>query len=106
MSSAEHEQPPSAEEDDPPSRWQGLPIFPLPRVQLFPHALLPLHVFEPRYRDMVKDALAGPRLIAVAPREPGFETDYPARPAVRPIIGVGEVIGHEALEDGRHNILL
>ncbi len=91
---------------DPPARWHRLPIFPLPRVQLFPHALLPLHVFEPRYRDMVKDAMAGPRLIAVAALEPGFESDYHGRPAVRAVIGVGEVIGHEALEDGRANILL
>src|SRR6185369_8808617 len=96
----------SAEDDEPPSRWQGLPIFPLPRVQLFPHALLPLHVFEPRYRDMVRDAMAGPRLIAVAALEPGFEADYHGRPAVRAVVGVGEVIGHEALEDGRCNILL
>jgi Lon protease-like protein len=87
-------------------RWPRLPIFPLPRVQLFPHALLPLHVFEPRYRDMVRDAMAGPRLIAVAALEPGFEADYHGRPAVRAVVGVGEVIGHEALEDGRSNILL
>src|SRR4051794_14779459 len=87
-------------------RWHRLPIFPLPRVQLFPHALLPLHVFEPRYRDMVRDAMAGPRLIAVAALEPGFEADYHGRPAVRAIVGAGEVIGHEALEDGRSNILL
>jgi Lon protease-like protein len=91
---------------EPRSRWHRLPIFPLPRVQLFPHALLPLHVFEPRYRDMVKDAMAGPRLIAVAALEPGFESDYHGRPAVRAVIGVGEIIGHEGLEDGRANILL
>ena len=96
----------SAEDDEAPSRWPRLPIFPLPRVQLFPHALLPLHVFEPRYREMVKDALDGEGLIAVAALEPGFEADYHGRPAVRAVIGVGEVIGHEALADGRCNILL
>jgi Lon protease-like protein len=90
----------------PPSRWLRLPIFPLPQVQLFPHALLPLHVFEPRYRDMVRDALAGPRLIAVAALEPGFEDQYHDRPAVRAVVGVGEMIGHEPLADGRANILL
>jgi hypothetical protein len=87
-------------------RWARLPIFPLPGVQLFPHALLPLHVFEPRYRDMVRDAMAGERLIAIASFEPGYETNYQGRPAVRPIIGVGAVVGHEALGDGRANIVL
>ena len=88
------------------SRWHRLPIFPLPQVQLFPHALLPLHVFEPRYRAMVKDALAGERLIAIAALEPGFTSDYHGRPSVRAIIGIGEVVGHEPLDDGRCNILL
>ena len=87
-------------------RWTRLPIFPLPGVQLFPHALLPLHVFEPRYRDMVRDAMAGERLIAIASFEPGYETNYQGRPAVRPIIGVGAVVGHEALGEGRANIVL
>jgi len=87
-------------------RWPRLPIFPLPGVQLFPHALLPLHVFEPRYRDMVRDAMAGERLIAIAALEPGYETNYQGRPAVRPIIGVGAVVGHEALGEGRANIVL
>jgi hypothetical protein len=87
-------------------RWARLPIFPLPGVQLFPHALLPLHVFESRYRDMVRDAMAGERFIAIAAFEPGYESNYQGRPAVRPIIGVGAVVGHEALGDGRANIVL
>ena len=92
--------------EDTPPRWLRLPIFPLPRVQLFPQALLPLHVFEPRYRDLVRDATGGPQLIAVASFEPGFEAEYHGRPAVRPIIGVGRVVGHEAMADGRANIVL
>jgi Lon protease-like protein len=88
------------------TRWSRLPIFPLPHVALFPHALLPLHVFEQRYRDMVRDAMAGERLIAVAALEPGFEREYHDRPPVRPVIGVGLVVGHEALADGRSNIVL
>ncbi len=87
-------------------RWRRLPIFPLPQVQLFPHALLPLHIFEPRYRALVKDALAGERLIAIAALEPGYGDDYHGRPTVRTIIGIGEVVGHEPLEGGRSNILL
>ena len=90
-----------------PTRWPRLPIFPLPSVQLFPQALLPLHVFEPRYRDMVRDAMAGERLIAIASFEPGYEPNYHGRPAVRPIIGVGAIVGHEAIgDDGRANIVL
>jgi uncharacterized protein len=104
MSSAEFPAAPARR--DPPSHWQRLPLFPLPRVQLFPNALLPLHVFEPRYRDMVRDALEGARLIAVASLEPGFESDYHGRPAVRAVVGVGEVIDHEPIGDGRYNILL
>jgi Lon protease-like protein len=90
----------------PRAQWQRLPIFPLAQVQLFPHALLPLHVFEPRYRELVRDALAGERLIAMASLEPGYEDDYHGRPPVRAIIGVGQMIGHEALPDGRSHILL
>jgi Lon protease-like protein len=81
-------------------------IFPLPQVTLFPHAILPLHVFEPRYREMVKDCLAGNRQMAVAALEPGFEADYAGRPAVRALCGLGELVAHEALPDGRSNIIL
>jgi uncharacterized protein len=87
-------------------RWSRLPIFPLPSVQLFPHALLPLHVFEPRYREMLRDAMTGERLIAIAAFEPGYEADYHGRPAVRAMIGVGAVVGHEPLGEGRANIVL
>jgi Lon protease-like protein len=83
-----------------------LPIFPLPNVQLFPHALLPLHVFEPRYRALVKDCLDGNHVVAIATLEPGFEEDYEGRPPVKRICGVGMVIGHEPLPDGRSNILV
>jgi uncharacterized protein len=81
-------------------------IFPLPQVALFPHAILPLHVFEPRYREMVRDCLAGDRRMAVAALAPGYETSYHERPPVRAVCGVGEVVAHEALADGRSNILL
>jgi Lon protease-like protein len=81
-------------------------IFPLPQVALFPHAILPLHVFEPRYREMVRDCLAGDRKMAVASLAPGYEATYHERPAVRAVCGVGELVAHEALADGRSNILL
>ena len=50
-----------------------IPIFPLPNVVLFPAALLPLHIFEPRYRTMVGDALEGERLIGMVMLRPGWE---------------------------------
>jgi Lon protease-like protein len=86
--------------------YAAVPIFPLPQVQLFPHALLPLHVFEPRYRELIKDALAGSQLIALPLLEPGYEARYDERPPVRPICGVGKIVAHEALPDGRSNVLL
>jgi Lon protease-like protein len=86
--------------------YERLPIFPLPDVVLFPHALLPLHVFEPRYKALVKDVLAGNRLIGIARLRPGFETDYEGRPPVFDIAGVGEVVQAQALSDGRYNMLV
>jgi len=83
-----------------------IPVFPLPDVVLFPHTLLPLHIFEPRYRQMVKDSLATDRRIAMALLRPGWEVDYYGRPPIHPIAGAGEIIQHEELPDGRFNILL
>jgi Lon protease-like protein len=83
-----------------------LPIFPLPNVVLFPNVFLPLHIFEPRYRDMVADALASDRLIGMVLLRPGWERDYEGRPAVYPI-GCSGVMTHvERLPDGRYNIVL
>src|SRR6188768_1744076 len=75
-----------------------LPLFPLPNVVLFPHALLPLHIFEDRYRAMVRDILSGARFLAVgligADAVEGEE-----RPPVQPIAGVGEVVMAHELPD-------
>lgn len=80
----------------------ALPLFPLPEVVLLPGALLPLHIFEPRYRAMLADALATHRCIAMAyVLEPGAEPPRIARAA-----GLGVIVQHEALPDGRSNILL
>jgi len=64
---------------------QAVPVFPLPNVVLFPGAVLPLHVFELRYRTMVREALSGERLIALALLRPGWERDYQGSPAFYPI---------------------
>jgi Lon protease-like protein len=91
------------------ARLGRLPIFPLPSVQLFPHAILPLHIFEPRYRELLHDAMASDRRFAIAVLTDDYDPseDGPGRrPAIRPVCGVGEVIAHEPLPDGRSNILL
>lgn len=83
-----------------------LPLFPLPNVVLFPNAMLPLHVFEPRYRSMVADALEGDRLIGMVLLKPGWERDYEGRPPVYPIGCAGLITHAERLADGRYNIIL
>ena len=83
-----------------------IPIFPLPEVVFFPETILPLHVFEPRYRQMIADCLAGDRWLGVVMLRPGWEKDYQGRPPVHDIAGAGEIIQAEMLADGRYNILL
>ena len=84
----------------------SLPIFPLPTVVLFPNVFLPLHIFEPRYRQMIADALKGDRIIGMVLLKPGYEDDYEDRP---PIYGIGcsGLITHvEQMDDGRYNLVL
>lgn len=83
-----------------------IPIFPLPDVVLFPNIRLQLHIFEPRYREMVADALAGDRIIGMVLLRPGFEANYEGRPAVYPIGGAGVITEVERLPNGRFNIEL
>jgi len=83
-----------------------IPLFPLPNVVFLPHTLLPLHIFEPRYREMLADCLAGDRRLAVVLLRPGWEAEYTGRPAVYSVAGAGEIIASERLPDGRSNILL
>jgi uncharacterized protein len=84
-----------------------LPIFPLPDVTFFPNTLLPLHVFEARYRAMVMDVLARDRRLAVVKLEPGFdEATYLGKPAVHAVAGAGEIVSWERLATGRYNILV
>lgn len=86
---------------------QLIPIFPLPNVVLLPRAILPLHVFEHRYRDMTRDALAGARLIAIGLLKPGFEARYHTLDVeIHPDVCVGRILREERLADGRFNFLL
>lgn len=85
----------------------ALPVFPLPRVVLLPGAYLPLHLFEPRYRDMMRDCVEqGPMAFAVAMFEPGWEADYEGCPAIRPIAGAGRITEHRRRSDGRWDLML
>ena len=81
-------------------------LFPLPNVVLFPGVPLPLHIFEPRYRAMVADALEGDRLIGMVLLKPGFEADYESRPPIFPIGCRGVIVHSAKLDDGRYNIVL
>ena len=83
-----------------------IPIFPLPNVVLFPNVFLPLHIFEPRYRAMLADALAGDRIIGMTLLQAGFEADYQGRPPVYPIGCAGVITHSERLPDGRSNLVL
>ena len=83
-----------------------IPIFPLPQVVLFPRMPLPLHIFEPRYRKMVADALASHHTIGMTLLQPGWESDYEGRPSVYPVGCAGTIERSEPLADGRYNILL
>jgi len=89
--------------DDPASGVA--PMFPLPGVYLFPQQLLPLNIFEPRYRQMIEDSLDGPGRIVIAPIPDGARAGDEPRP-VRPIAGLGEIVRHERLPDGRFGIWL
>src|SRR3954469_17833453 len=84
----------------------AVPLFPLPNVVLFPRAVLPLHIFEDRYKAMTADVLAGNRLIARALRKPGWEKNYYQAPAIEPVVCVGEILSWEQLPDGKYNFLL
>ena len=81
-------------------------LFPVPNLVVYPHVMQPLHIFEERYREMLEDAIADDRLIAMAVLAPGWEIDYASRPELLPWACLGKVVTHHRLEDGRYNLLL
>jgi hypothetical protein len=85
---------------------ERLPVFALPNVVFFPKTYLPLHIFEPRYRQMVADASAGGQCIAMALLKEGWETEYYGNPPIFPTVCVGRLVSVQPLADGRSNILL
>jgi Lon protease-like protein len=82
-----------------------IPIFPLPNVVFFPGTVLPLHIFEPRYRRLVNDVLGGDRRFAVFLQRPPDEAPAEGEPPPFEIGCVGEIVRAEALPDGRFNLL-
>ncbi len=83
------------------------PLFPLPNSVLFPQILLPLHIFEPRYREMVEAAWSGDRLIAMGLVKPGFEALYETKHAeVFDVVCLGHLSALERLPDGRFYVML
>jgi Lon protease-like protein len=86
--------------------FSAVPLFPLPNVVMFPRAVLPLHIFEERYKAMTAAALRGDRQIAMALLRPGWERDYYQKPAIEPVVCIGTILTHEKLPDGKYNFLL
>lgn len=83
-----------------------LPLFPLPSVVLFPGTRVPLHIFEPRYRKMVSDALSGEERIGMCLLQPGWEPAYSGNPPIYECGTVGVIEDVSALDDGRYNLVL
>ncbi len=83
-----------------------IPVFPLSNVVLFPKVRLPLHIFEPRYRQMVKDAVATHGLIGMALLRGDWQKDYRGNPDIYPIGCIGKIVSITPIPDGRYNIVL
>ena len=73
-----------------------IPIFPLPSVVLFPQIVQPLHIFEPRYLEMVEEALDSHGFISMALLKPGYEDNYLGAPEIHPVVAVGNIITYQA----------
>jgi Lon protease-like protein len=87
-----------------PTQW--MPLFPLPSTVFFPSTDLPLHIFEPRYRQMIDEALAGDGKIGMIQLKPGWESTYHATPEIVQIGCFGHIERHTKFSDGKYNILL
>lgn len=80
------------------------PLFPLPKVLLFPNVVMPLHIFEPRYRQMVEDLLDQAGWLVISPIRAGFEEAFAGTPPVYSVAGLGEIVKHARLSDGGYMI--
>jgi Lon protease-like protein len=85
---------------------EWIPLFPLPNVVFFPKTYLPLHIFEPRYCQMVEEALAADRMIGMVLLKEGWEQEYDRNPATYEIGSVGKIVRSQRFDDGKYDIIL
>lgn len=83
-----------------------VPLFPLPNFVMLPHVVKAFHMFEPRYCELTRHALASDRFFAVAMFEPGWEADYEGLPRLRPIACLARIINHHTTPQGTFNLLV
>ena len=95
-----------ADSTAPPNANATARLFPLPNLVLFPQIVQGLHIFEPRYRQLMADTLASDMQFALVLLKPDWENDYDARPPIEAIACLGKVIAHEKMNDGRYNLQL
>jgi len=81
-------------------------LFPLPDLVMFPHVMQPLHIHEPRYLDMLNEALDSDGLLAMSVLKPGWDNDYDGRPPINAFACLGKIVTHQRQDDGQYNVLL
>ena len=90
-----------------PDRFSGVArVFPLPNLLMFPHVMQAMHIFEPRYRAMLEEAVEDDRLIALGLLAPGWEQEYEGRPTLRSTACLCRVATHQRTPEGTYNVLL
>lgn len=85
---------------------EELPLFPLPQVALFPGALMPLHIFEPRYRAMIRDVIDGHKVLGIVQIVDSDVRDEHGNPKIARVGGVGVLVDYTELPSGRFNVLV
>ena len=86
--------------------WREIPVFPLPNLVFMPGETLPLHVFEYRYRELVRHALSADCVLAMSTLKYGYQEEYYGSPPMWPEVGVGRIVAHQCTADGRYDLLL
>lgn len=81
-------------------------VFPLPNLVMFPHVMQAVHIFEPRYRALLEEAVEDDRLLALGVHAPGWQKDYEGRPPLRPTACLCRVATHQRTPEGTYNVLL
>jgi len=98
--------PPEPATSGRPTSGRIVPLFPLPNVFLFPSTVMPLHIFEPRYRRMIEDSLDGPGRLVLGTVLEGHHDELAGAPPVHHVAGLGEIARHERLPDGRFVVMI